>query len=255
MRWDAFLRPMLRFEKRPASMSKDFSDVQAWDIEIINKIQGYTMTSIERQLALISATRYILSRNIDGCFVECGVWRGGSSMATAFTLMQQGISSRDIYLYDTFEGMTPPTRDDTLINGIPAQTLLESDPEKSGIIWAVAGLDDVKQNISSTGYPKERVNFIQGPVETTLPNQRPDQQIALLRLDTDWYESTQHELVHLFPMLAKGGILIIDDYGHWQGARKAVDDYLAALPHPHYLHRIDYTGRLLIKTNEEHWTS
>jgi O-methyltransferase len=228
-------------------MSKDFSDVHALDVEIINKIQGYTMTSIERQLALISATRYILSRNIDGCFVECGVWRGGSSMATALTLMQQGISSRDIYLYDTFEGMTPPTRDDTLIDGTPAQALLESDPEKSGIIWAVAGLDDVKHNLSSTGYPKERLNFIQGPVETTLPDQRPDQQIALLRLDTDWYESTQHELVHLFPMLAKGGILIIDDYGHWQGARKAVDDYLEALPQPHYLHRIDYTGRLLIK--------
>ena len=133
------------------------------------------MTSIERQLALISATRYILSRNIDGCFVECGVWRGGSSMATTLTLMQQGISSRDIYLYDTFEGMTPPTRDDTLVDGTPAQTLLESDPEKSGIIWAVAGLEDVKHNISSTGYPKERVNFIQGPVESTLPDERPNQ--------------------------------------------------------------------------------
>ena len=143
--------------------------------------------------------------------------------------------------------MTAPTQNDTLIDGTPAKALLETDPGKTGIVWAVAGLDDVRSNLASTGYPQERVHFVQGPVEETLPQQLPKQPIALLRLDTDWYESTRHELVHLFPMLAKGGILIIDDYGHWQGARRAVDEYLAFLPKACYLHRIDYTGRLLIK--------
>jgi O-methyltransferase len=69
----------------------------------------------------------------------------------------------------------------------------------------------------------------------------------MLRLDTDWYDSTLHELRHLYPLLSRHGVLIIDDYGHWQGARRAVDEYLATLPHPIFLHRIDYTGRIAIK--------
>ena len=70
------------------------------------------------------------------------------------------------------------------------------------------------------------------------------ERIALLRIDTDWYESTRHELVHLYPRLSPGGVLIIDDYGHWQGARKAVDEYFQA---GLFLNHIDYTGRLAIK--------
>jgi hypothetical protein len=84
-------------------------------------------------------------------------------------------------------------------------------------------------------------------VEQTIPASSPRGAIALLRLDTDWYESTKHELLHLFPLLERGGILIIDDYGHWQGARRAVDEYLSQLPHSYFLHRIDYTGRLIVK--------
>jgi len=71
--------------------------------------------------------------------------------------------------------------------------------------------------------------------------------IALLRLDTDWYESTAHELKHLYPLLVPGGVIIIDDYGHWEGARKAVDEYITAEKLPLLLNRIDYTGRIGIK--------
>ena len=95
--------------------------------------------------------------------------------------------------------------------------------------------------LHGTGYPPERIHFVRGPVEETLPAGAPDE-IALLRLDTDWYESTRHELEHLYPRLAAGGVLLVDDYGHWEGARKAVDEYFAdhgdrPAAGPHRLHR------------------
>jgi hypothetical protein len=90
------------------------------------------------------------------------------------------------------------------------------------------------------------VNLVKGPVESTIPATIPDQ-LAILRLDTDWYESTKHELDHLYPRLVSGGILIIDDYGHWQGARQAVDEYFARQNLKPLLSRIDYTCRIMIK--------
>jgi hypothetical protein len=127
-----------------------------------------------------------------------------------------------------------------------AQTHLDRDVHKTGY-WCYAGIDEVRRNMASTGYPTERVHLAKGPVETTIPDQAPSGAIALLRLDTDWYESTRHELTHLFPLLGEGGILIVDDYGHWEGARKAVDEYLGGLARNFYMHRIDYSGRLLVK--------
>jgi O-methyltransferase len=103
----------------------------------------------------------------------------------------------------------------------------------------------VRATLLETGYPAERLHLHRGPVEETLPRQSPGP-LALLRLDTDWYKSTLHELEHLYPLLAGGGILIIDDYGHWQGARRAVDEYFADSP-PLLLNRIDYTGRIAVK--------
>jgi O-methyltransferase len=90
------------------------------------------------------------------------------------------------------------------------------------------------------------VRLVKGKVEDTVPKNAPEK-IALLRLDTDWYESTRRELVHLFPRLVPGGVLIIDDYGHWQGARKAVDEYIAGNQVKILLNRVDYTGRIGVK--------
>lgn len=118
-------------------------------------------------------------------------------------------------------------------------------PSSTGA-WAIASLDDVKRNVRLTRYPEERITFVKGPVEQTLNATAPDH-IAVLRLDTDWYESTKAELDHLYPRLAIGGVLIIDDYGHWQGARRAVDEYFAARGEHPFLHRTDYTGRVMIK--------
>jgi O-methyltransferase len=225
------------------SLPPDLSDD---DRIVLEQIKGFTMTSIERQVALVQAVRYLSRRGVDGCIVECGVWRGGSSMAAALTLTQEGDSNRDLYLFDTFTGMTPPTVADKTADGTSAQTHLDQDVDQTGY-WCIAGISDVEQNMASTHYDQNRIHLIKGPVEATIPEHLPAGPIALLRLDTDWHESTRHELIHLFPLLVEGGVLIIDDYGHWAGARKAVDEYLAGVSEQFYMHRMDYTGRLLIK--------
>lgn len=229
---------------REPSLPQDLSSA---DREVLQRVADYTMTSVERQAALMGAVRHVIRRNIAGCMVECGVWRGGSSMAVALTLLQEDAGDRDLYLFDTFEGMTAPAEVDKTGAGVSAKTILDATAKVAGKnIWCLADLDDVRRNMAATGYPQERVHFVKGPVEKTIPDQAPSAPIALLRLDTDWYESTRHELIHLFPRLARGGILIVDDYGHWAGARKAVDEYLSGLPEVYFLHRIDDTGRLLV---------
>ena len=165
-------------------------------------------------------------------------------MAVAMTLLEHGDRSRALYLYDTFEGMPAPSGVDKSFDGISAEVLREMEiKEKGG--WCHASLEDVRANMISTGYPKEKIHLIKGKVEETIPQTIPSK-LALLRLDTDWYESTKHELRHLYPILDAKGILIIDDYGHWEGAKKAVDEYFAE--DEVYLHRIDYTGRIVVRT-------
>lgn len=168
---------------------------------------------------------------------------GGSIAATAKTLLQVQDLERDLYLFDTFEGMSEPTSKDVDYSGKKASELLLEDP---GFRCADAPLEGVKRVVYETDYPKERIHFIQGKVEETIPTAAPDS-ISLLRLDTDWYESTKHELVHLFPRLSRGGVIIIDDYGHWRRSRLACDEYFAQ-NHIHILlNRIDNTGRIGLK--------
>lgn len=204
------------------------------------------MTSVERMYGLYSSVNYVLQNNIEGAFVECGVWRGGSAMLIAKMLAKRNVVNRKIFLYDTFEGMTAPTEKDISLTGMVASDILDQ-RDKQNPIWCVAGLDDVRANMNSTGYPAENIIYIEGKVEDTIPQNMPMGSIALLRLDTDWYESTKHELVHLFPKLVVNGIIIIDDYGHWQGCKKAVDEYFSEHKIHILLNRIDYTGRVGIK--------
>ena len=166
----------------------------------------------------------------------------------AMGLRGRSDTQRTLWMYDTYEGMTDPTDADKVHYGNDAKELMKTarqdeKPENS-LILAAASLEVVQNNMRSTGYPVDRIRYVKGPVEETIPGSLPDR-IALLRIDTDWYESTRHELVHLYPRLSSGGILIIDDYGHWQGARKAVDEYFQGSGP--FLNRIDYTGRLAVK--------
>jgi O-methyltransferase len=213
------------------------------EMEIIRDVRPWTMTSAERIYALIQAVRYVSANAIPGAIVECGVWKGGSMAAVAKTLLQMQDVTRDLNLFDTFEGMSEPTATDVDYSGRQASELVL---ENVGVRCVDAPIERVKSLLFDTGYPKQKLNFIQGKVEDTIPGSAPES-ISLLRLDTDWYESTKHELIHLFPRLTQGGVIIIDDYGHWKGARQACDEYFAQNRIPILLNRIDYTGRIALK--------
>ena len=212
------------------------------------------MTGALRLEATVEAARYCVARDVPGAFVECGVWRGGSLLAIVLTLQELDVADRDVYGFDTFEGMTEPTEHD-VPRGDGGTGALEEwraarargERPWSGLFGAdVFDLESVRRTVAGSGYPAERIHLVEGEVEQTLPDAAPGS-IALLRLDTDWYRSTRHELEHLYPRLAEGGVLIVDDYGHWQGARQAVDEYFGSQAEPLLLNRIDYTARIAIK--------
>lgn len=224
------------------SQSNIYADYSDFESDIVNKISNFTMTSSERIISLIRATEYVIENNIDGSIVECGVWKGGSIMAILHTL-NRAAKTKDVFLYDTFEGMSEPSGFDLSHKGDSA---LESYKNKNEN-WCYSSLEEVRQNISSINYPTDSIHFIKGNVLNTIPNSITPEKIALLRLDTDWYDSTKHEMEHLFPRLTKGGIIIIDDYGHWSGCKKAIDEYLIKNDIKLFLSRVDYTCRLGVK--------
>ena len=201
----------------------------------------FTLTSAERMYSLQIAVRHVVEAGVPGDLVECGVWRGGSSMLMARVLLELSVSDRRLYLYDTFAGMSEPS----LHDGATVRGRWREAERANSNDWCYAPLDEVRRNMAATGYPAELIEFVEGKVEESIPARAPEK-IALLRLDTDWYESTRHELIHLYPRLSPGGVLIIDDYGHWEGARKAVDEYFAAHG-PVLLHRVDRTARVAQK--------
>jgi O-methyltransferase len=191
----------------------------------MHAVRGWTMTSHWQIFALIVAVRYVVDHRVPGDIAECGVWRGGSMQAVARTLLARGTRERNLHLFDTFAGMPPPTEVDRRVAGRPAREMLDRRPRTANI-WGIADLDDVRAGMSATGYPAECIHYHAGLVEDTLPSEAPAT-IALLRLDTDWYASTRHELEHLYDRVTPGGVLIIDDYDYWEGARKAVDEFVA----------------------------
>jgi O-methyltransferase len=240
-------RSLRRRTDRTTALRRRMRDISEQDAQILREVDGLTMVAPERLYAFIEAVRHVSRQNLPGAIVECGVWRGGATIAAIRALQNLGEDARDIYLYDTFEGMCEPGEFDIKYSGESASIQFQEhriDSHRSH--WCRAELGDVQSAVLGTGYPQERIHFIKGKVEDTLPGKTPDR-IAVLRLDTDWYESTRCELEHLFPRLVSGGILLLDDYGHWQGARRAVDEYLAAHQIPMFLARCDDAGRVGVK--------
>jgi len=166
-------------------------------------------------------------------------------MLAAMTL--QGLNDpRPIYLYDTFAGMVEPGERDIDYTGRHISYLLDGHPKKATNVWAAVALDEVRRNFEKIAYPNHLLYFIKGDVRRTIPDTLPDS-ISILRLDTDWYESSYHELTHLYPLLSPNGVLIVDDYGHFQGQREAVDQYFKTQGISLLLNSIDYTCRVAIK--------
>ncbi len=219
-------------------------------LDMVHRCMPCTMTTPARQFALHKAAHHIVRAGITGDYVECGVWRGGSSMMAALSLIEAGDTTRTMWLYDTYAGMSKPTERDARLKvngaGAPAIDKWITDQRDGFNEWCFASVEDVTANMHSTGYPRERIRFVKGMVETTIPTTVPDR-IALLRLDTDFYESTLHEMRHLYPRLAPGGVLIIDDYGVWRGSKLAVDEYLAEIGEPLLLTSVDETAVVAVK--------
>ncbi|MBE3092280.1 MAG: class I SAM-dependent methyltransferase [Actinobacteria bacterium] len=240
---------ILPVRKLPKDMDENFE-------EIYHKCKEFTSTSIEKMFALYKAVEYIVNSGIKGDFVECGVWQGGSQMIVAYTLLKMDVSDRKIYLYDTFTGMAEPTSKDRSFfkSSEQIRKVWQKHQKNEYNIWCLSMLDEVKNNMFSTGYPKDNIIFVNGMVEDTIPKIIP-KKISLLRLDTDWYKSTYHELTHLYPLLSKGGVLLIDDYGCWMGQKDAVDQYFKENNIKMLLNRIgdEYIivsgGRIGIKTD------
>lgn len=217
----------------------------------------YTMTGKEAMYGLYSAVRYVAKRGIPGDFVECGVWRGGSSLLAALTFQEFDTDSarargffhsirknpRRYWLYDTYEGMTEPSDVDIDLDGNTAKGYVEKYGDEGK--WCYASHDDVRSTLVLNGVPENSIVIVKGDVVETLQRLHP-KQISVLRLDTDWYESTKCELEVLYPLLSPGGVIIIDDYGHWEGARQAVDEYFCS-HNKILLHRITYAVRMGIK--------
>lgn len=216
-------------------------------LPLFERCQGFTMTSAEKMFALYRAVRYLDVNAVNGAIIECGVAAGGSMMMAALTSIVSGNTDREIWLYDTYAGMPEPTDRDMNYRGDAAHSQWAASQTTDHNEWCYASLETVQANMALTGYPPEKLRFVKGRVEETIPGEVPDR-IALLRLDTDWYASTKHELQQLYSKLCKGGVLIIDDYGHWEGCRQATDEFFGNLnglvP---LLHRIDRLGVIGVK--------
>ncbi len=217
--------------------------------DLLTKIGAYTMTIQSGAGAtynLFKSVKYIVQNRIRGDIVECGVWRGGSMMLMAYALQYFNDRTRSLYLYDTYNGMTEPDEIDIDYEGRNLRAIWQGAHQAGAKMGYGGSVDSVRGNLRSTGYPPQRMNFIEGDVLETIPATLPEK-ISLLRLDTDFYKSTLHELTHLYPRVVSGGVIYIDDYGWCKGARQATDEYFSAIDFQPFLARIDETVRIIIK--------
>jgi O-methyltransferase len=229
--WDELARLDVERVGRP--------DLDESAARILEEVRPYTLTPPDRVAALCGAVDYLVDNGVPGAFVECGLWKGGSLMAAAARLKDRGVTDRDVVGFDTFTGMTDPTEEDVDFRGVP-----QVPQDKGSQMPKGMSLPEVTENLRSTGYPAERIRLVEGDVRETLPGEAPEQ-IALLRLDTDFYDSTRHELETLYPRLVDGGVLLIDDYGHYRGSRKAVDEFFR--DKRIFLQRLDFSARMGVK--------
>jgi hypothetical protein len=180
------------------------------------------------------AVSYIIQNNIEGVIIECGVFDGNFEEIWINELMKNN-TTRDIYLYDTFKGLVEPSEYDYTCKDAKLFSMNNTDVHniwKNNIIdektngWCHASLEQVQNRLNSTGYPQNNLHYIVGDVMETLKDKSTiPEKIAILRLDTDWYESSKYEMEQMYDNVVTGGVIIFDDYFHWDGQRRAVDDF------------------------------
>lgn len=225
--WIAAFKQRSVDNRRAKKFRNALYDLDEQAQQIIVRVKDQTMMDPEKLYAFISAVRYVSKHDIQGDIVECGVWRGGAIMAAALTLNQLGSTDRRFYLYDTFAGMPRPgDRDRPLAEELDTVAYFEG--RRTGddsSDWCFASIEAVRENLATIPYDQDKFVLVKGKVEDTLPKTLPGP-IAILHLDTDWYESTRHQVEHLMPLMVPGGVLIVDDYFYWSGNRDAVDEYL-----------------------------
>lgn len=232
--------------KPQAAQTEEFPlDFEKEYVDIIQSVKPYTMTSHERLYQLIYCVKYIAENSIPGDLVECGVWRGGSILSMIKTLQSLKVSDRKLQLFDTFSSNDIFETKSAVAEDAPFRANAEMIKESSKIDFSV-NLDDVKRVMRETGYPIENVVFNVGRVEDTIPKSQIDR-ISLLRLDTDWYDSTKLQLEELYDKVVPNGVVIFDDYGFWKGHKKAADEFLAKRNIKPLMIRNDWSCRLFIK--------
>jgi O-methyltransferase len=224
------------------------SDLEEDFFDDLERVRQFTMTSVERLYSLWDSVRYVARAGLDGDLVEAGVWRGGSVMLMALALIRAKKTESTLWLFDTFAGLPRPDPEldidilgNRAIDGWTPRSFSEDQAH-----WAYADEADVRANMARTDYPQEKLRFVVGKVEKTIPDKAPEK-ISLLRIDTDWHASYDHILPHLYDRVVPGGIIIFDDYGQFLGARKAVDDFIANKNIVSPMIRVDYSCRMMIK--------
>lgn len=195
--------------------------ITAEDRDIVQSVNGYTLTPKVRRYALIDLLRQVDRNGIEGDVVECGVWRGGN-----IAIARQVSPQRTCWLYDTFTGMTEPGPEDKRRSGSLASETYHLRKETNSP-WCASSLDETVAALRFLHvYDEDKLKFVVGDVlQTLLVEDNLPKKIALLRLDTDWYKSTKLELEVLYPLVSPGGVLIVDDFSHWAGSGKAVNEY------------------------------
>lgn len=220
---------------------------------LYEEIKYDTLTSPALAYGLYGAVHHVAQHGVPGDVVECGVWRGGGAKLAAQVLLSVGDTGRHLWLYDTFDWIfDAPSEIDGLLSDSAADRERRNSLDEY-IETQTAGREDeeigeqaVRDRVARTGFPDSRLYTVKGYVQDTIPERTPDS-IAVLRLDTDYYDSTLHELEHLYPKPSVGGILIIDDYGKMSGATQAVDEYFTRNGEPIFLARVDIQGRIAVK--------
>lgn len=220
---------------------KDIYALNGKKLRLIGKVRPYTMVGYLRLSKIFELTLKLNKENIAGDFVECGVWNGGSGGIISF-VAQNGLIKRDVWLFDSFEGLPEPTLED----GELAASYIEGPP--TGRLKSIGHCVGSELKVKELFFNKlkldsSRIHIIKGWFQNTIYKSKDNiGKIAFLHLDSDWYKSTRICLKNLYPKVVKGGYIILDDYGCWKGCKKAIDEFMEKNNIKANLTKIDSTG-------------